>query len=231
MKRSSRSIPIITSGMDDGIWYSILGRRGSMVVYISENPTGPNIEQERNSQILKPRHTYFSRLCTYGGKLLLNHHSMFGPLCHTERGDLPKAYLAPLKKVIFDEEGIMRIHYWQGNDCLKGDIIPLESTAPLEGVKFFTGSADFVQGIFIEGTVDLARKPELLLQNGNRSYAIKLPRRKISFGCWWLRRFLCDTNPRWRRRCFWATSQSACGWRWWCRLCFCNRSRRRQSHG
>ena len=56
-------------------------------------------------------------------------------------------YVAPLKAVVIDMEGTLRLAYWKGNDVLKG--IPLKSVAP--GLVQLNGSDGFVA----EGTVSV----------------------------------------------------------------------------
>ena len=51
-------------------------------------------------------------------------------------------------------------------------------------MTFLTESLDFALGIYIEGRVNLAEEPAILLFVDNKSYAIHLSRRRISFGDW-----------------------------------------------
>ena len=168
----------------EGVWYSLFGRKGDMVVYTSDDVAGPFAEQKKNPTLIKGPHTYFARLYPCNGELLLNHHSMDGKKIHSKRGDMAETYLAPLKKVVFDNEGILRVTYWSGNDVLKGETIPIVKEESPFGFTFLTYSHDFTPGIYVEGTVSLEQKAAIFLFADNKSYAIHLSTRRISFGEW-----------------------------------------------
>jgi hypothetical protein len=168
----------------DGVWYALFGRSGDMAVYTADDVEGPYVQQKKNSLLIKGPHTYFARLYDCNGELLLNHHAMDGKRIHGALGDMAETYLAPLKKVVFDREGTLRAVYWPGNDALKGEPIPIvKETAP-PGITFLTESVDFTAGIYVEGRVNLAEGPAILLFVDNKSFAVRLSRRRISFGDW-----------------------------------------------
>eukprot|EP00729_Bicosta_minor_P017661 gene17661-24300_t len=127
-------------------WTSIGGRMG-MFSYVSQNMTGP-YETQTNYAMMAYQQgwvcpAYFATFFPTEEHGLLLNHQVVAPGGGTESAD----YVAPLKAVVIDMDGTLRLAYWKGNDVLKG--IPLKSVAP--DLVQLNGSDGFVA----EGTVSV----------------------------------------------------------------------------
>jgi hypothetical protein len=129
----------------DGRVHAMFGHFGKqlpagMHAYVADSPRGPFRLGQKNSQLLKAWHTYFSRFFTTPEGILVNHHSMDG-----KRNEYDRliTYLAPFKKLSIDDEGVQRWVWWTGNEDLKGPELQLGE----EG--------DFQAGIVLEGSLRL----------------------------------------------------------------------------
>lgn len=113
-----------------GIYYLMIGNyTKGMALCTSDSPLGPFSLMKKNWYLL-PRtftqdgesgqlHAYFPRFFSDGNNLLVNFHVL---LREKDQNGMDRTYMAPLKKVLFDEEGILRLHWWENNDILLGDI-------------------------------------------------------------------------------------------------------------
>jgi len=88
--------------------------QGEMTVAVGDRPEGPFHLQDKNERFLFGQ-THFARFASGTAEPLVAHHVM-GP---TGLDTPPICYFAPLKRAIVDEEGILRLAYWEGNDRLK----------------------------------------------------------------------------------------------------------------
>ena len=105
---------------------------GGMFVLNSDSQAGPfeaDLDQApflSSSPIL---YTYFARFYRCGDELLLNHHTV--PRSgHAGPEDI---YFSPLKSLQQDDAGILSLHWWPGNDALKGRELPVV----LEGCQLY----------------------------------------------------------------------------------------------
>lgn len=134
-------------------------RPAGMHAYVADGKDGPFRLAKANSQLLQAWHTYFSRYFTTPDGVLINHHSMDG--AKNDRGR-PITYLAPLKELVVDGEGVQRWIWWPGNERLKGhDLQPCDD-------------GDFQAGIVLEGTINLSGQghAELHFEVDGSPYAI-----------------------------------------------------------
>lgn len=103
----------------------------SMCFFIADNPAGPFEPMKKNTElfhvvnsreqnkIIKKghNHAYFARFFSDTTNNLVNFH-VLSKKCD-EYGH-PYTYLAPIKKVVFDEEGTLRLYWWEKNNALIG---------------------------------------------------------------------------------------------------------------
>ena len=97
---------------------------GGMFVLNSERQAGPYELDPQQAPFLSSSpilYTYFARFYRYGDDLLLNHHTV--PRSgHAGPEDI---YFSPLKSVQRDDAGILSLHWWTGNEALKGKEMPV----------------------------------------------------------------------------------------------------------
>jgi len=130
----------------DGRIHSMFGHFGErrpagMHAYVAESREGPFRLSEKNAQLLKAWHTYFSRYFVAPDGILINHHAMDG---RNDKTGKSITYLAPFKKLLVDAEGVQRWIWWEGNERLKG----LELQA--------SDAGDFQAGIIVEGSLSVS---------------------------------------------------------------------------
>lgn len=105
-----------------GIYYALLGAYSypefgdlaGMYVARASSVEGPYTVDAQAYRLLttqEHRDTYFARFFRSPDGLLINHQFI--------RRD-GEAYFAPLKRAVTDEQGHLRVHYWEGNERLKG---------------------------------------------------------------------------------------------------------------
>jgi hypothetical protein len=105
------------------LWRQNMGNTG-MYCFTSDSLDGPFALQKENPRLLvsKDRMTYFARFYRCGEQTLLSHHSI-------ERCGYAKkragVWMAPLKSAKPDDNGILRLGYYEGNEALKGEAIEL----------------------------------------------------------------------------------------------------------
>lgn len=64
--------------------------------------------------------TYFARFYRLKGELLVNHHTVARTTPHVGMNAGPDVMFAPLKKTHIDQNGILSLRWWAGNEALKG---------------------------------------------------------------------------------------------------------------
>ena len=127
-----------------------IGNRYYITLYggnigVGDSPKGPFVGQKKNHTILGGQ-TYFPRFFhTAPGGLLMNHF-------YNARKEI---YAAPLKAVKIDEEGILRLVWWPGNEKLKAAGIPVRMRPAHGPVQWIEDTIDVNQTTVIEGTVQV----------------------------------------------------------------------------
>jgi len=124
-----------------GRYYLMLGSGGGMRTLVADAPRGPFAPAERNFNLLAGQsrmHTYFARFFRTPSGVLVSHHS---------RMRNGQVYFAPLKRAVVDEQGTLRLGWWEGNNALKRDAALVHG--PL-GAKL-----DATAGVIVEGRVAL----------------------------------------------------------------------------
>lgn len=165
--------------------YYMLYHGGSLIL-VADNVRGPFRSSKKNREFLKGN-AYFTRFFSTPNGLLVNHHSISREgLCNLESplirerkdlltnlcNNLPRTspmnwavanglvYVAPLKRAIVDEEGVLRLAYWEGNDKLKGEKVEVKlakkqvcNSFPIYMIK---NVFDIERGVMLEGTLPLS---------------------------------------------------------------------------
>lgn len=136
-----------------GRFYLLMGtyvNEYGIAVLTSDTINGRYVPQKKNFALLANRsyrHAYFMRFFEKDGELLVNHH------CISRRENeyaRQITFLSPFKKADFDEEGILRLKWFEANETLKGGRMELPSP----------------EGFFAEGRLD--GKLTLVLKSGSR---------------------------------------------------------------
>ncbi|MHC4561550.1 MAG: glycoside hydrolase family protein [Planctomycetota bacterium] len=128
--------------------YVMMFGSGGMYTLLADKPEGPFHMAETNGLLLNG-HTYFSRFLATDTDMLVNHHSI--------RRD-GAVFMAPIKRAVMDDAGVVRLAYWPANDALKGD--PIAVAAPSEApagqaAAMLDTSFDTEQGFILEGDLTL----------------------------------------------------------------------------
>lgn len=105
-------------------YYCLLGaakNKCGMCVVTSDNPGGPFKSMNKNFELLSNNNymnAYFMRFFQTPEGLFVNHHAI--TRIKNKNGHV-MTYLAPIKRVIFDNEGILWLVWWNQNENLKGE--------------------------------------------------------------------------------------------------------------
>jgi hypothetical protein len=125
-------------------------------------------------------YTYFARFYRLGEEILVNHHTISRSPSNVEFNAGPDVMFAPLKKAHVDEEGILSLRWWPGNEALKhrplalsfsdselsrgisdctldDDGNRLEISAPANGFAYFPTHFNLTRGVVLEGKLTLSR--------------------------------------------------------------------------
>ena len=138
---------------------------GGKLTLVANAPEGPFRPAERNRELLKSKSAYFTRFFPTPDGLLVNHHSM-SLAGFPEGGNVYQwtnrqglIWCAPLKRTVVDNQGTLRLGYWEGNDELKGrrlELYPADHTPPSGSrLSMFSNRFDVQHGIVLEGIVEL----------------------------------------------------------------------------
>ena len=123
--------------------------------FIGDTPKGPFRPDTGAYRLLGNTHTrstHFARFYETPNEVLANHFLFTRSL---------KAWLAPLKKAVLDDEGHLRLDYWPGNEAMKGSRVAVSpSPQALFGrdeitVQPLDGQFDLVRGVVVEGTLKI----------------------------------------------------------------------------
>jgi hypothetical protein len=137
-----------------------------MQVSVGDRPEGPFRVQEKNVRFLFGQ-THFARFAGGTEKPLVVHHLMAPSGLDTQ----PDCYLAPIKAADIDEEGIMRLAYWKGNDGLKSREVEVNISKQEQSINerlvMFDNRFDTRHGLVLEGCFrELKRGRFLSLDQG-----------------------------------------------------------------
>jgi len=152
-------------------YYMMLGTGGKMVTLTADKPPGP-FRPARTNFCLLSGQTYFARFLPMPGALLVNHHSM------SREG----VFSAPLKRAVVNDQGVLRLKWWAGNDALKREPVRIEPppAQPAAGaVRLLPTQFDPHEGLVLEGVVDLPppaadAPPGVYLEHAGGAMAVRV---------------------------------------------------------
>jgi hypothetical protein len=99
--------------------------RPGETTFVADRPNGPFEPSPKNRRLLVGNASYFTRFLDTPDGVLANHHSwehQAGEIMGVAPGS---TRLAPLKRAQWDDEGTLRLTWWDGNDAAKKTEIPL----------------------------------------------------------------------------------------------------------
>jgi len=155
---------------------------------IADSPFGPFRPSRKNRRLLAAHSSYFTRFIDTPDGLLVNHHSWVAdarPEYHPKR-----AQMAPLKRAVWDEEGTLRLKWWEGNEKAKRTQVPIELSRGVTDKTPALLSAAFGKedALVLEGMMSLPESPTIarglyLQGSGNQGTAILVrPNGSVDYG-------------------------------------------------
>ena len=138
-------------------YYHMLGMKGGMYTYLAERAQGPLRRSRKNTALLtsgsktsasRQRYTYFARFFHAPDGLLVNHHSI---------GRDGQVVFGLLKRAVFDDGGILRLGWWEGNDRLKAHSVEVSAPPAGEGSapRMIEQGLDGHDGFIVEARLTL----------------------------------------------------------------------------
>jgi len=123
---------------------------------VGDFPSGPFSYAPKNRRLLVGDTVYFTRFADTPDGVLVNHHSWE----NDDRDNRGHIYMAPLKRADWDDEGTLRLKWWDGNERAKAKRVFIQSqlvetafdpneTLILEGVMPLTSSPT---GLYLQGS-------------------------------------------------------------------------------
>ena len=92
-----------------------------------------------------------------------------------------RTWMLPLRKAVVDSEGHLRLHWWPGNEALRGEHVPLKTTSvslerPLENNKEYSmfelpEKLDVLKGFIFEGAFHV-KEPTVVGEPHSRRHAV-----------------------------------------------------------
>ena len=123
-----------------------------MVTLIADEPHGPFLPAQKNFNLLTG-HTYFCRFFSHPSGTML--------VCHFIMTRFGEVSFAPLKVARVDDEGTLRLGWWEGNEPMKHNAVSLVQTDDLEtDIVFLKDKLDTSTGIILEGHLCLPNSKE-----------------------------------------------------------------------
>ena len=144
-----------------GKFYMMQGHDFVMRTLIADQPQGPFLPARKNFRLLSG-HTYFTRFLRTPHSLLVNHHASSSKPAPGFGGR--QVYFSPLKSAVVDDEGVLRLGWWKGNEKLKH--VPIEVTSPNTApgeqatIAMLGNTFDIQGGMLLEGTLKLPDKAD-----------------------------------------------------------------------
>jgi hypothetical protein len=164
--------------IDGKVWLLMCVYQGEMTVLTADRPKGPFRTQSKNRRLLFGQ-THFARFA--GGETdepLVVHHV----LATADLDAPPISYLAPIKRARVDDEGILRLAYWAGNDRLKDrpvDVLYREEAVGRDERLVMLGNRFNVdRGVILEGQFT-GLEPERFLALNQGVYVETSPGRGV----------------------------------------------------
>lgn len=130
-------------------YYLLLGS-GGMKTLVADQPQGPFRPARKNFTLLHGGPTYFARFFpTNPNGLLINHHAI------AKNG---RIHLGLLKRAVTDDELTLRLGWWNGNERLKHEPIPIRLAAdvpPDAPLVMLDGELPADDGVIVEGILPI----------------------------------------------------------------------------
>ena len=137
--------------------HSLQNNRGSrMIQLIADRPEGPFVAAERNTAIIEGD-VHFARFFQSPSGLLVVQHSMTKEKRTTGGW---ACYATPMKRAVIDDEGIMRLGYWEGNEAMKGEKVEIKPRNTRNGLALQDVELDPMRGFILEGVIQMAQDGE-----------------------------------------------------------------------
>jgi hypothetical protein len=106
-----------------GAYQGYLGQLGyCMYTFVSDDPAGPfrpDVEAFRLSGTSHKRSMWLARFCRIPGATLFTNYTGY----EVAGKDV---WFQPMKRAAVDAAGHLRLHYWEGNDAMKGRRLPVD---------------------------------------------------------------------------------------------------------
>jgi hypothetical protein len=130
--------------------------RPGMTTFVSDSPFGPFAPSAKNRRLLCGNNSYFSSFVDTPDGVLVNHHSWVVDPSFVLWTDKNQTCFAPLKRAHWDEEGTLRLRWWEGNNRSKARSILLERPSSAGSlVSFFQHNFEPNRTMILEGSIDL----------------------------------------------------------------------------
>jgi hypothetical protein len=135
--------------------YAMVGYWGVMTTFIADQPQGPFRAAEKNFNLLRGD-CYFARFFPTPDGLLISHHLQTRIVRSRDIWGQVN-YIAPLKRALVDEQGTLRLGWWEGNDALKGEerslLLNRSGSGGGSTPALIEGPLDIRRGAIVEGTL------------------------------------------------------------------------------
>lgn len=138
------------------------GGGSHMLTFSSDKPEGPFVLAKKNPEVVYGD-VHFSRFGRSPNEILVVQHYLTQETGSGGAGwknNWDTAYMAPLKEAIVDQEGILRLGYWKGNESLKGKEVPVETPSLQNTFVLLNHSFNVNKGFVLEGTIKLPQEGE-----------------------------------------------------------------------
>ena len=120
------------------------------VCFVAEAPDGPFTAAGKNFfPITDFAHCWFPRFFSHNGSYLVAYHA---------KSKSNEVSFTPIKKAWVDDEGILRLVWWEGNEGLKHESVEIEERVDSRGaIETFGNIFDTSRGVIIEGEMALPK--------------------------------------------------------------------------
>lgn len=126
--------------------------RPGHTTFVAESPLGLFAPAPKNRRLLVGNASYFVRFVETPDGVLVNHHSwerLEPALFNVQDGTV---CMTPLKRAVWDEEGTLRLKWWENNEKAKGRRVHVKS-------QLFDTAFDPEETLILEGVMRLSSTP------------------------------------------------------------------------
>jgi hypothetical protein len=123
-----------------------------MIQLIADRPGGPFVAARKNAAIIEGD-CHFARFFDSPHGLLVVQHNLTRE--SLSGSGWTQTYASPMKRVVVDREGIMRVGYWEGNEAMKGEKVELKAWKTTNGLALQQVQLDPDRGFVLEGSMQL----------------------------------------------------------------------------